>query len=313
LSSSHSSVVRCVSMSTIANNSPRKYVAAAPVVAGVPVVGAQTTQFAPHVPATYVSTHQKTAPTSVAPAPSYTSAPVMSASTVKTSGAARTYVMSAPANAISPLATRTYVSPTSPQPYVSQTVHAQQYVTKFSASSVEEEMPTGELLFNIYSFYAKMEADIDLNGAEVPSDEVKNHYTAALIAGARADGALGEKEEAWIVGHQACFGAGARTLSKANMNRLKALSLDEVVANLKADEKLHACRRTLIYHCICAAAAGGELTPQELSAIQRLADALDMEPDEAQKLFDFRNREAALEAEKFAYLWDSHPLGKPFS
>jgi hypothetical protein len=298
-------------MSIIANNSPRKYVAAAPVVAGVPVVGAQTTQFAHRVPATYVSTQQKTAPTAVVPAPSSTSLPVMSAGTVKTSGPAATYVMSAPANTTLPHAARTYVSPTTAQPYVSQT-HSN-YVTKSSVSSVEEEMPTEELLFNIYSFYANMETGIDLKGAEVPSDEIKNHYTAALIAGARRDGALGEKEEAWIVGHQACFGAGARTLSKANMNRLKALSLDEVVANLKADEKLLACRRTLIYHCLCAAAAGGELTPEELAAIQRFADALDMEPDEAQKLLDFRNREAALEAEKFAYLWDSHPIGKPFS
>merc|ERR1712070_362475 len=108
-------------------------------------------------------------------------------------------------------------------------------------------------------------------------------YTAALLAGAGADG-LHADEENWILGHQACFGAGAEVVSKDNVTKLKKMTVDEVAACMKADKDLLACRRMLIYHCVCAAAADGVFDPEESVAIKRLAAALQMNSDDVDEI-----------------------------
>mmetsp|Transcript_648 Transcript_648/g.1185 ORF Transcript_648/g.1185 Transcript_648/m.1185 type:complete len:177 (+) Transcript_648:96-626(+) len=155
--------------------------------------------------------------------------------------------------------------------------------------------------------YAKEFCGVDLSSANAPSLEDVELYTAAMLVCAAADGVLDEKEEAWIVGHQAAFGAPDTIVG--NIEELKTKwTYEEILEAFKASSTLKFTRRVLVYHCISACGADGVLDPAEVEAISKVATALDLPSAQFDELLDLYNQYKELNDKIKTCFWkESNP------
>lgn len=126
-------------------------------------------------------------------------------------------------------------------------------------------------------------------------------YTTGMLACAGADG-FDQREEDWVLGHQACFGVPAEIF--ARVDELKKVPVEDVVKKLKEHPKLVATRGVFLWHCLCASAADGALTRKEIDATKKYAVALGKDEAFVDKLVNAYHAEQKLRMENLNLIWE---------
>ena len=126
----------------------------------------------------------------------------------------------------------------------------------------------------------------------------------AVMICAKGDGVLAEQEKSWISGVSAMVGNPFYGLAHSYA---ADDSIEDVVAKSAWLSKFGG--RMIVFEAIRAAAADGELHPDELTVINRFARALGIEASVVTQLVQLHEDEAKLMQRRIETLWpESSPL-----
>uniref|UniRef100_A0A7S2HZ79 Co-chaperone DjlA N-terminal domain-containing protein n=1 Tax=Helicotheca tamesis TaxID=374047 RepID=A0A7S2HZ79_9STRA len=155
--------------------------------------------------------------------------------------------------------------------------------------------------------YAMQSTGIDVTNVKAPSTEDVELYTAAMLVCCAASGELHEKEEEWIVGHQAAFGAPDSIIQ--NIEGLKTKwTYEEILSKMKESPTLKSTRRFFVFHCISACDADGVLDPMEIESIRGVSGALDLQSDHFDEILALYKQQQELNNKLMKCLWtDNNP------
>ncbi|NEP05986.1 MAG: hypothetical protein F6K25_26680 [Okeania sp. SIO2G4] len=134
----------------------------------------------------------------------------------------------------------------------------------------------------------------------------KDHETIikSVLICAKADGVLAPEERNWIVGRAAALGSNGYELAKtypADEDVIDVLSQASAVNN--------AGRRTVIYLAIKTCSADGELHPDEMAKIYKIAEKLGLEKEVVDSLKEICAEEAQVREKRIGLLF---PDGAPY-
>jgi uncharacterized membrane protein YebE (DUF533 family) len=146
---------------------------------------------------------------------------------------------------------------------------------------------------------------------QVPAGVEFATYGRAVLAAASADGVLAPEEREWIMGYFASIGAPEELL-----RHFESASASDVAPEV--DEHLQAFSRTLagpftrglIYDCIRAASADGELTSAERERFIRFAGDLGIDDSITEQIESAYQGEMAMKARRLALFF---PEDTPYS
>lgn len=155
--------------------------------------------------------------------------------------------------------------------------------------------------------YAQYSTGVDVSSAKAPSLEDMEIYTAAMMICSAADGVLHKKEEEWIIGHQAAFGAPQSIID--NMQELKTKwTRDEIITKIKESTTLKFTRRIFVFHLITACAADGDLDPKEVDSIRDVSSALDLPEGDLETLLELYKQQQETQEKLMKFFWtDKNP------
>lgn len=168
--------------------------------------------------------------------------------------------------------------------------------------SPEEKGAPFPALFTACRHYAKTATGIDITAAAAPTVAQVELYTAAMLVCCAADGELHPHELEWIVGHQAAFGAPASVLGSVDALKTR-WTRDEVLEKIEADPQLRRTKGCLVFHCLCASGADGELADEEVECTRGVAKALGVMEEEFEELLGLYKAQASLNKKILGALW----------
>lgn len=118
-----------------------------------------------------------------------------------------------------------------------------------------------------------------------------------------ADGELHPHELEWIIGHQSAFGVPASILD--NIDELKERwTRDEVLAKIEGCPKLRLAKGALVFHCLSACGADGNLAEKEVSCIRGVSEALGMSDKHFEQLLGLYKDQAKLNEKILGAIWN---------
>lgn len=149
---------------------------------------------------------------------------------------------------------------------------------------------------------------MDIANSTPPTDEEMEIYTAAFLACSCADGVLHPLEEAWVMGHQGAFGASPAVLNKGK-EMYEKNTLSEILKKFAAHPRLKLNNRGLVFHCISACSADGEMADAELKGTKQTAKALGLTDGDVDALLALYKKQQAVNGEVLKTIWkDSNPF-----
>jgi uncharacterized membrane protein YebE (DUF533 family) len=148
---------------------------------------------------------------------------------------------------------------------------------------------------------------------QVPAGIEFQTYAQSVLAAASGDGVLAPEERAWIVGYFASLGATGEVLeflNSANPSDVGAQLRDHLQAF--SQTAAGPFNRGLIYDCIRAAAADGELAPAERDRCLQIATDIGIDEAVAGQIEAIYNAEQAMKKRRLALFFpDSTPYSVP--
>jgi hypothetical protein len=127
------------------------------------------------------------------------------------------------------------------------------------------------------------------------TDEENLEYGKAPFCAANGDGRITDAERDWIVGYARAVGHSAE-----NVDALRAYDGATDFEDLFTRGKQRIAQRACICDAIRACGADGELAPEELATVHRMADRLDIPGEVVDEFVDIYRQEQELKARRIA-------------